>query len=127
MRHGARRERLRHDDSPTVDAAAAAVPSERLVRLDIEVPEGANVGDRLTFNTDAIEHFDLVTHFHVVAFNTDTTFHTVANFRHIVLEATQGFQLAFKDHHVVTQYADRLVPVYGTFGHHTASHLAELR
>src|SRR5690606_19803429 len=92
----------------------------------IPVPSGPR-GFKLTLNTDAIEHFDLVAHFHVVAFNADTTFHTVANFRHVILEATQGFQLAFKDHHVVTQYADRLVTVYGALGHHTAGHLTELR
>src|SRR5690606_6067109 len=92
----------------------------------IPVPSGPR-GFKLTLNTDAIEHFDLVAHFHVVAFNADTTFHTVANFRHVILEATQGFQLAFKDHHVVTQDADRLVTVYGALGHHTAGHLTELR
>ena len=39
--------------------AAAASPPPRTVRLDIEVPEGADVGDRLTFNT-ATGPFSLV-------------------------------------------------------------------
>ena len=39
--------------------AAAAPPPPGTVRLDIEVPEGANVGDRLTFNT-AAGQFSLV-------------------------------------------------------------------
>ena len=38
---------------PAPPSAAAAPPRPGTVRLDIEVPEGANVGDRLTFNTAA--------------------------------------------------------------------------
>ena len=37
----------------------AAASQQNTVRLDIEVPEGANVGDRLTFNT-AAGQFSLV-------------------------------------------------------------------
>ena len=39
--------------APSAAPAAAAPATQNTVRLDIEVPEGANVGDRLTFNTDA--------------------------------------------------------------------------
>ena len=40
-------------DSESAPAPAPAPATQSSVRLDIEVPEGANVGDRLTFNTDA--------------------------------------------------------------------------
>ena len=41
------------DSAAAPSAAPAAAAPQSTVRLDIEVPEGANVGDRLTFNTDA--------------------------------------------------------------------------
>ena len=44
---------------PAPAPAPAAPPPPGTVRLDIEVPEGANVGDRLTFNT-AAGQFSLV-------------------------------------------------------------------
>jgi len=44
---------------PAPAPATAAPPPPGTVRLDIEVPEGANVGDRLTFNT-AAGQFSLV-------------------------------------------------------------------
>ena len=44
---------------PAPPPPAAAPPRPGTVRLDIEVPEGANVGDRLTFNT-AAGQFSLV-------------------------------------------------------------------
>src|SRR3990167_6049870 len=76
---------------------------------------------------DLLEHFDLVTSFNVVvALNADTAFHAGTYFGHVVLEATQRFQLAFEDNHVFTQYTNRTVTVHNTFQHHTAGNGAEL-
>src|SRR5690606_36029361 len=77
---------------------------------------------------DLLEHFDLVADLDVVvALHADTALHTVTHFGDVVLEATQRFQLAFEDHHVLAQYADRTVAVDGALDDHAASDSAELR
>ena len=59
---------------------------------------------KLARNLFNFKHFDLVANFNVVVLHTDTTFHTVANFVNVVFKATQGVQLTFMHHHVITQY-----------------------
>src|SRR5690606_23805180 len=62
----------------------------------------------------------------VVVLHADTALHAVAHFADVILKAAQGFQLAFVDDHVFTQYTDRTVAVHGAFDDHTAGHRAEL-
>src|SRR3989338_6136682 len=77
---------------------------------------------------DFLEHFDLVAGLDVVvALDADTAFHAGPHFGHVVLEAAQGFQFAFEDHHVLAQYADRTVTVNHAFQHHTTGDGTELR
>src|SRR5690606_3628841 len=74
-----------------------------------------------------LEYFDTVAGTDiVVVLHTDATFHAVAHFRDVILETTQGFQLAFINHHVLAQNADRAVTVDGAFDDHTASDITEL-
>src|SRR6056297_3092622 len=105
--------------------------SIRLNSLGIRLPSKSGAsragGLKLALDPDAIEDLDLVADFHVVTLNANTAFHAVTDFRHVVLEATQGFQLAFKDNHVVPQNPDRLVTVNCAFGDHTTGHLTKLR
>src|SRR5690606_25014512 len=77
---------------------------------------------------DLLEHFDLVPDLNVVvALHADTAFHAGTHFGHVVLEAAQGFQLAFKDDHVFTQYANRTVTVHEPLENHATGHRAKLR
>src|SRR5690606_25592038 len=81
-----------------------------------------------TSHLDLLEHFDLVADFDVVvALHPDAAFHAGTHFGDVVLEATQGLQLAFEDHHVITQYADRTVTEDVAFNHHATSNRTELR
>src|SRR5690606_34373291 len=47
-------------------------------------------------------NFDLIANFYVVVFHADTTLNPIANFVNVIFKATQGFQLAFKDHNIFT-------------------------
>src|SRR5690606_23236390 len=77
---------------------------------------------------DLLEDFDLVTDLDVVvALDANTAFHAGTNFGSVVLEAAQGFQLAFKDNDVFTQNTDWTVTVNNTFQNHTTGDCAEFR
>src|SRR5690606_38363517 len=77
---------------------------------------------------DLLEHFDLVPDLNVViALHADTAFHASTHFGHVVLEAAQGFQLAFKNDHVLTQYTDRTVTVHQPLEHHATGNRTKLR
>src|SRR5690606_9821739 len=77
---------------------------------------------------DLLEYFDLVPDPNVVvALHADTALHAVTHFGDVVLEATQRLQLAFEDHHVVAQYANRPIAVNGTLDDHAAGNGTELR
>src|SRR5690606_40352427 len=74
-----------------------------------------------------LEDLDPVADTHiVVVLHADTALHAVAHFADVILKAAQGFQLAFVDDHVFTQYTARTVAVHGAFDDHTAGHRAEL-
>src|SRR5690606_33110609 len=80
-----------------------------------------------TRNLFHFKDFDLVADLDVVvALHRDATLHAVTHFGDIVLEATQGFQLALKDHHVIAQDANRAITVQRTLDHHTTGHGTEL-
>src|SRR5690554_5688404 len=80
-----------------------------------------------TCHLNPLEDLDTVADAHViVVLHADTALHAVTHFTDVVLEAAQGLQLAFVDDHVLAQYADRTVAVYGTFDDHAASHGTEL-
>src|SRR5690606_36110211 len=75
-----------------------------------------------------LEHLDPVASAHVVVvLHADTALHAVPYFADVILEATQGFQLAFVDDHVFTQYPDRPVTVDRALDDHTTGHRPELR
>src|SRR5690606_30565840 len=75
-----------------------------------------------------LEHLDPVASAHVVVvLHADTALHAVPYFADVILEATQGFQLAFVDDHVFTQYPDRAVAVDRALDDHTTGHRTELR
>ncbi|RMT41165.1 hypothetical protein ALP47_05114 [Pseudomonas savastanoi] len=77
---------------------------------------------------DLLEDFDLVTDLDVVvALDADTAFHACTYFGSVVLEAAQGFQLAFKDNDVFAQNTNRTVTVDSAFQNHTACDRAEFR
>ena len=80
------------------------------------------------FNFNHFEHFDHVANANVVVvLHADTTLHAVTHFVDVIFEATQRFQLAFIDNHVVAQYADRVVTFDVAFGDHTAGNRAKFR
>src|SRR5689334_16435171 len=79
-------------------------------------------------NLNLLEDFDLVTDFDVVvALHADTAFHAGTYFGSVILEAAQGFQLAFEDNDVFTQYTDWTVTVNNTFDNHATGDRAKLR
>src|SRR5690606_35916722 len=63
----------------------------------------------------------------VVALQGDTVLHAGTHLGHVVFEAAQRLQLAFENHHVFTQYANRTVAVHRAFDHHATGHRAKLR
>ena len=74
-----------------------------IVALEVRELEAAS-------NLHLLEDFDFVTDFDVVvALHADTAFHAGTYFGSVILEAAQGFQLAFEDHDVFTQYTDCLL------------------
>ncbi|EFI64026.1 hypothetical protein BCSJ1_26078, partial [Bacillus cereus SJ1] len=88
---------------------------------------GAGSSLQRTGDLNLLEHLDLVADAHVVvALHADTAFHAGTDFGHVILEATQGFQLAFEDDHVFAQNADRTVTVHHALGDHAAGDGAEL-
>src|SRR5690606_37249002 len=72
------------------------------------------------------EDFNLIADLNIVVLHADTTLHAVAHFVDIVFKATQRFQLALEDHHIVAQYADRFAAMHRTLHHHTTGHLTKL-
>src|SRR3546814_18435515 len=76
---------------------------------------------------DALEALDLVARLHVVVLlYADTALGAAADLVDVILEAAQGFQLAFEDHGVVAQHADRLVAPDPALHDPAAGHGAEL-
>src|SRR5690606_33739206 len=76
---------------------------------------------------DALEALDLVARLDVVVrLHADAAFGVDADFVHVLLEATQRFQLAFENHHAVAQDADRLAALDHALDHHAAGDRAEL-
>ena len=72
----------------------------RRVALEVRELEAAS-------NLDLLVDFDLVARLNVVvALHADTAFHAGTYFGSVILEAAQGFQLAFEDNDVFTQYTD---------------------
>src|SRR3546814_20555877 len=63
----------------------------------------------------------------VVLLYADTALGAAADLVDVLLAAAQGFQLAFEDHGVVAQHAERLVAPYHALPAHAAGHGAELR
>src|SRR5882757_2647944 len=61
----------------------------------------------------------------VVVLHRDTAFGAGANFGDVVLEATQRFQTAFEDHHVIAQYANRVVTPHVTIRNDATRNRAE--
>src|SRR5471030_3477590 len=93
----------------------------RRVALEVRELEAAS-------NLDLLVDFDLVTDLDVVvALHTDTAFHAGTHFGSVILEAAQGFQLAFEDNDVFTQYTDWTVTVHNTFDNHATGDRAKLR
>src|SRR5450830_2005994 len=91
------------------------------VALEVRESEAAS-------NLNLLVDFDLVTDLDVVvALHTDTAFHAGTHFGSVILEAAQGFQLAFEDNDVFTQYTDWTVTVNNTFDHHATGDRAKLR
>lgn len=79
-------------------------------------------------NLNLLEDFDLVANLDVVvALDADTALHAGTYFGSVILEAAQGFQLAFEDNDVFTQYTDWTVTVHGAFDNHAAGDRAEFR
>src|SRR5476649_17863 len=79
-------------------------------------------------NLNLLVDFDLVASFDVVvALDADTAFHAGTHFGSVILEAAQGFQLAFEDNDVFTQYTDWTVTVHNTFDNHATGDRAEFR
>src|SRR5450830_801314 len=67
-------------------------------------------------NLNLLVDFDLVASLDVVvALDADTAFHAGTYFGSVILEAAQGFQLAFEDNDVFTQYTDWTVTVHNIF------------
>ena len=56
---------------------------------------------------NALEHLDLVTLVNAVVLDADTALGTCLDLVDVILEAPQGFKLAFIDHDVVAQYTNR--------------------
>src|SRR5450830_859112 len=91
------------------------------VALEVRESEAAS-------NLNLLVDFDLVTDLDVVvALHADTAFHAGTHFGSVILEAAQGFQLAFEDNDVFTQYTDWTVTVNNTFDHHATGDRAKLR
>src|SRR5450830_288454 len=79
-------------------------------------------------NLNLLVDFDLVASLDVVvALDADTAFHAGTYFGSVILEAAQGFQLAFEDNDVFTQNTDWTVTVNNTFDHHATGDRAKLR
>src|SRR5471032_2462261 len=79
-------------------------------------------------NLNLLVDFDLVASFDVVvALDANTAFHAGTYFGSVILEAAQGFQLAFEDNDVFTQYTDWTVTVNNTFDNHATGDRAKLR
>src|SRR5471032_2223637 len=79
-------------------------------------------------NLNLLVDFDLVAGLDVVvALDADTAFHAGTYFGSVILEAAQGFQLAFEDNDVFTQYTDWTVTVNNTFDNHATGDRAKLR
>src|SRR6185437_16969210 len=76
---------------------------------------------------DALEALDAVAGLDVVVLlDADAALGAVLRLVDVFLEVAQRLQLAFEDHHVVAQHADRLVPLDRTFDDHAAGDGAEL-
>src|SRR5471030_790474 len=79
-------------------------------------------------NLNLLVDFDLVASFDVVvALDANTAFHAGTYFGSVILEAAQGFQLAFENNDVFTQYTDWTVTVNNTFDNHATGDRAKLR
>ena len=78
-------------------------------------------------NLDARVALDLVADAHVLVVpHADAALGAGTDLADVVLEAAQGFERSFEDHHVVAQHADRVVALDRAFDDHTARDLAEL-
>jgi len=71
--------------------------------------EAAEIGATLqgACHLNALEHLDLVTLVNAVVLDADTALGTRLDLVDVILEAPQGFKLAFIDHDVVAQYTNR--------------------
>src|SRR5690606_22854135 len=76
---------------------------------------------------DTLEALDLVARLHVVVLlPADAALAAFADPVDVLLEAAQRLELAFEDHGVVAQHADRLVALDHALHDHAAGHRTEL-